>query len=163
MQYLEALAEYEPGPLPAVFLGGGITGCPDWQREVVTLLADLPLVILNPRRADFPIGDPAAAPKQIEWEYRHLRKADAVLFWFPRETLCPITLYELGAWSVYHDERGQKPLFVGVHPDYERRQDVEIQTRLARPEVTVVHQVSDLAGCVRRWHASLSGCNQPGR
>src|SRR4051794_36586929 len=116
MQLVEALAEYEPGPLPAVFLGGGISGCPDWQSEVATLLADLPLVLLNPRRPDFPMGDPAAAPKQIEWEYRHLRKADAILFWFPCETLCPIALYELGAWSVYQDHRGQRSLFVGVHP-----------------------------------------------
>src|SRR5262245_576843 len=121
MQHIQALAEYEPGPLPAVFLGGGISGCPDWQHEVVGLLAHLPLVLLNPRRANCLMGDPAAAPRQIEWEYRHLRKADALLFWFPCETLCPIALYERGAWSVYSDERGQRPLFVGVHPNYERR------------------------------------------
>src|SRR5262245_44428843 len=123
MQHLQALAEYEPGPLPAVFLAGGISGCPDWQREVVALLDDLPLVLLNPRRADFPLNDPAAAPAQIAWEYRHLRKADAILFWFPCETVCPIALYELGAWSVYEDQRGRRPLFVGVHPDYPRRPD----------------------------------------
>ncbi len=157
MQYVEALSEYEPGDLPAVFLGGGITGCPDWQAEMVRLLADLPVVLLNPRRASFPINDPTAAPQQVEWEFRHLRKADGILFWFPREALCPITLYELGAWSVYHDERGQRPLFVGVDEQYQRRQDVEIQTKLARPDVAVVYRLADLAGCVRRWLESLRG------
>jgi hypothetical protein len=146
MQYVEALNEYEPGPLAAVFLAGGISGCPDWQREAVALLREERVVLLNPRRAAFPIGDPEAGPKQIEWEHRHLRKANAVLFWFPRETLCPIALYELGAWSM-----PAKPLFVGAHSDYPRRLDVEVQTRLARPDVRVVDNLTDLAERVRRW------------
>ena len=146
MEYVEALDEYDPGLLPAVFLAGGISGCPDWQREVVGLLRDEPVVLLNPRRAAFPIGDPAAGLKQIEWEYRHLRKADAILFWFPRETLCPIALYELGAWSMT-----AKPLFVGTDPDYPRRLDVEVQTRLARQDVRVVHNLTDLAERVLCW------------
>src|SRR5262249_48527274 len=115
---IEALSEYQPASLPAIFLAGGITGCPNWQQEIVSLLGDLPVVLLNPRRANFPIDDPAAASQQIEWEHRHLRKADAILFWFPCETLCPITLYELGGWSMYRDHRGPRPLFVGVHPQY---------------------------------------------
>jgi hypothetical protein len=146
LRYVEALEEFEPGTLPAVFLAGGITGCPDWQREVVALLQDESVVLLNPRRAAFPIGDPQAGPRQIEWEHGHLRRANAILFWFPQETLCPIALYELGAWSMTG-----KPLFVGVHPHYPRRPDVEVQTRLARPDVPVVYSVPDLAEQVRRW------------
>jgi hypothetical protein len=38
MQHIEALTEYEPGPLPAVFLAGGITGRPDWRQQIVTQL-----------------------------------------------------------------------------------------------------------------------------
>jgi nucleoside 2-deoxyribosyltransferase-like protein len=157
MQYIGALTEYEPDSRPAVFLAGGITGCVEWQKEIVVRLNDLPVVLLNPRRANFPIDDPTAAPQQIEWEHRHLHKADAITFWFPCETLCPITLYELGAWSVYRDERGPRPLFVGVHPEYQRRQDVEIQTRLVRPEVEIVYSLTDLAECVKRWVPSLRG------
>jgi hypothetical protein len=151
MEHIQALAEYEGGALPAIFLAGGITGCPTWQNEMVSLLDGLPVVLLNPRRDHFPIDDPTAATTQIEWEHRHLRKADAVLFWFPCDTLCPITLYELGAWSVRRDEQGLKPLFVGVHPQYPRRQDVEIQTRLARPEVVIRYQLPNLADAVRQW------------
>jgi hypothetical protein len=113
--YIEALAEY-PTPGPSLFLSGGITGCQPWQRPIADRLMDLPLTILNPRRANFPINDPDAAVEQIEWEHRHLRRATAVLFWSPPETLCPITLYELGAWSMT-----SKPLFVGAHPKYQRR------------------------------------------
>lgn len=139
-----------PGPGPGLFLAGGITGTVDWQAEVIARLADLPLVLLNPRRTNFPIHDPAAAEAQIGWEYRHLRRAAAVLFWFPPETLCPIALFELGGRTLVPDQ----PLFVGTHPGYARRADVVIQLRLARPEVEVVSDPAALADQVRAWHAA---------
>ena len=97
----------------SLFLAGGITGCENWQQNVRRYLKDVPIVIFNPRRKDFPINDPSAAQVQIEWEYEHLRKASMILFWFPYETLCPIVLYELGAWSMT-----DKKIFVGIHPLY---------------------------------------------
>lgn len=138
----------------SIFLGGGISGCPDWHAELVRLLAETCLVLVNPRRQDFPIDDPTASRAQIEWEHEHLRKADAILFWFPCETLCPITLYELGAWSMT-----SKPLFVGVHPSYARRIDVEIQTRLARPDIEVVGSVEVLAAQVSEWAVSRTSAS----
>jgi hypothetical protein len=132
-------------PAPrSVFLAGGITGCPDWQSELIEMVGDTKLTLLNPRRPMFPMGDPNAAVEQIAWEYRHLRKADVVLFWFPKETLCPIVLYELGAWSMT-----DKPLLLGIHPDYQRRRDVEIQTQLARRDVEPVYSLTKLAELVR--------------
>lgn len=130
----------------SVFLAGGITGCPDWQQVMVEWLAKTDLILINPRRADFPIHDPNAAREQITWEHRHLRGVDAILFWFPCETICPIVLYELGAWSMM-----SKPIFVGVHPDYSRRQDVEIQTALARPGLVVTYSLNGLAAQVIEW------------
>lgn len=146
MQYIEALTKFEPDGKPSLFLAGGISGCPDWQSDVVSLLRHEPVTILNPRRTDFPIHDPSAASQQIMWEHQHLRMAEAILFWFPRETLVPIGLYELGAWSMT-----KKPLFIGVHPQYPRRQDVELQTKLARPDVPIVLSLPDLAKEVSKW------------
>jgi hypothetical protein len=142
MRYVEAPTEYE-GADPSVFLAGGITGCGNWQARVVELLAGANLVLINPRRRDFPIGDPSSADAQIRWEFRHLRRAAGRLFWFPSATLCPIALYELGAWSMRPG-----PLFVGVDPAYARRVDVEVQTKLARPDVAVVYSLEDLAAQV---------------
>lgn len=119
MHYIEAPQSYH-GNEPSIFLAGGITDCPDWQKDVVDLLQDVPLVILNPRRAHF-FSDDATAREQITWEHTFLRKATAISFWFPEETLCPITLYELGAWSMT-----SKKLFLGAHPHYQRRQDLQI-------------------------------------
>ena len=144
MIYIESPNELkDKGRGKAIFLAGGISNCPDWQQEMRYLLRDTDLVLLNPRRADFPIDDPSAADAQITWEHNNLRKADAILFWFPCETLCPIVLYELGAWSMT-----TKPLFVGVHSNYARYQDVEIQTRLVRPDVQICHSLVDLARMV---------------
>lgn len=147
--YVEAPAEYD-GPGPSLFLAGGITGTFDWQADLVARLADLPLALLNPRRRNFPMDDPAAAGAQIAWEYRHLRRAAAVLFWFPPETLCPIALFELGGRT----QVCAQALFVGTHPDYQRRRDVEIQLGLARPEVAVVSDPAALADQVRAWCAA---------
>ena len=53
--------------------------------------------------------------------------------------------------SVGHEK---KPLFVGVHPDYARRADVEIQLALQRPDVTVVSSLEELAQQVVQWSES---------
>src|SRR6478736_102537 len=95
-----------PNPHPRrsdVFLGGGISGCPDWQSSVIYLLTDTPGVLLNPRRKGEFTED--IAGEQIEWEYKALRTADTVFFWFPQETLCPITLFELGVFTQRKDVR----------------------------------------------------------
>jgi hypothetical protein len=139
-RYIEAPRTYVATglPEPLVFLAGGITGCLDWQSEVVRELQPLgekakvewPCTILNPRRAKFPMSDPSAAEEQIMWEFMGLRLAHIVVFWFAAETVQPIVLYELGAtlerWS--HDHRQQ--IVIGMDPKYQRRQDVEIQSLL---------------------------------
>lgn len=144
MRYLECPERLDQDE-NSVFLAGGISGCADWQAEMVELLRDIDYTILNPRRKNFPMDDASAAQTQITWEYDHLRKAEKILFWFSPETLNPVVLYELGAWSMT-----EKPLFVGVHPDYQRRRDVEIQTALARPDVQIVYSLADLAAQVKR-------------
>lgn len=145
-RYFEAPIEYTDNRR-SIFLAGGITGCPDWQQKMADwLLRRTELVVLNPRRANFPIGDPSAALEQIGWEHDHLRRADLILFWFSPETLCPIVLYELGAWSMT-----DKPIFVGVDPDYQRRQDVEIQTSLVRPEIEIVYSLFALMSQIERF------------
>lgn len=153
--YQEALAyEYDETYYqrkPFLFLAGGITGCPDWQAQVTEALLDPTEehgTILNPRQKDFPIEDPNAARDQIEWEYRNLAAADLILFWFPEEQIQPIALFELGRWSA---PRTSTPIVVGAHPNYPRRQDIEIQLELARPGLEVhrtleetIHAVIDI-------------------
>lgn len=140
MTYVEAPNAGPAGSTPSIFLAGGITGCKNWQSDVVNDLSDIEdLVIYNPRRENFPIHDPNAAAAQIKWEFDYLRKASMISFWFCKETMCPIVLYELG----FHNN-SPKPLVVGMDPEYQRRQDVEIQTKLVRPEIKIVYSLGDL-------------------
>ncbi|MEO7716659.1 MAG: nucleoside 2-deoxyribosyltransferase domain-containing protein [Capsulimonas sp.] len=127
-------------PERALFLAGGVTGCPDWQSEMIQRLSHTCWTLLNPRHARYFEDLDWSAEQQIAWEFEHLRLAEAVLFWFPCETVCPITLFELGAWSMTG-----KSIFVGVHPEYSRREDIDVQMRLLRPELRVVLNLTDLA------------------
>lgn len=141
MKYIECPEIYEKKSDSelSIFLAGGITGCPNWQQDIVGHLSGTDLTLLNPRRKNFPIDDSNASMEQISWEYHHLRKADIILFWFPKESDCPIALYELGAWS-----NTTKPLFIGMHPDYPRRIDVEVQVSLVRPEFAFHYTIKSL-------------------
>ncbi|MEW6210443.1 MAG: nucleoside 2-deoxyribosyltransferase domain-containing protein [Acidobacteriota bacterium] len=152
MRYIECPDERPlSGGERGLFLAGGITDCPDWQSRMVDELSATRWTLLNPRRKSFAIDDPVAAEFQIRWEHARLREASDILFWFPQEAICPIALYELGAWSMT-----AKPLFVGVHPLYPRRRDVEIQTALARPDVRIVYSLDELARIVKS-HADTTG------
>ncbi|MBT6762033.1 hypothetical protein HOA92_03265 [archaeon] len=149
MEYIEAPTKYQGNTgtgMKSIFLAGGITNCYDWQSDICDLLQNEEVTLLNPRRKRFPIDDPRESMTQIRWEYDQMRKADAISFWFSKETLNPIVLYELGAHSMT-----DKPLFVGVDPEYLRKSDVEIQTALARPEIKVVYDLNELAEQVKEW------------
>lgn len=123
----------------SIFMAGGISNCENWRAELVELLRHTGVTLYNPRRENFDMSDPSAAYEQIKWEYTRMKVSDEILFWFPCETLCPITLYELGRHSY------EKKIYVGMHPAYQRRQDVEIQMSLARPSLRIVYNLQDLA------------------
>lgn len=145
MIYVEApkMIDVSPSTL-SLFIAGSISGAPNWQSTLIDQVKDLDIVIYNPRRSGVLL--PSSEEKnQITWEHTMLRRASIISFWFAKETLAPITLYELGAWSMR-----DKPLIIGTHPEYERRADVEIQTLLVRPEITVFNNLEDVGRGIRR-------------
>ncbi len=145
MKYIECPSEYE-GVFDSkkLFLAGGISNCPDWQSKIVTLLKDSDYTILNPRRKNFGLTD---SKTQIEWEFKYLARSNYILFWFPEETLCPITLFEYGKeLGRYSDMDGINcTLFVGCHPNYKRKIDLEIQTNLVDESIKIVNSLEELA------------------
>jgi hypothetical protein len=136
MKYIEAPALFDrqlPAP-PAIFLAGGITGCPNWQAEATHMLAEEDVTVLNPFRANFPIEDPNASSEQVHWEFHAMEAADGVLFWFPASGAIPqpIALYELGRCAALN-----RPMAVGADPGYCRQADVVYQMQHARPDIKV--------------------------
>jgi len=145
MKYIQCPEIYQ-GKEKSLFLAGGISNCPVWQKKLIELLKETSLVLFNPRRKENLIYDLELEKEQIGWEFSNLKKSSAVSFWFPKETVCPITLYELGK-----EVHSKKPIFVGVHPEYPRKRDIEIQLKLVRPEIKIVYSLEDLAEQIKEW------------
>lgn len=90
-------------PKRRVFLAGSIEmgRAVDWQAMVTQGLADLEVLICNPRRAAWDASWPQSidfAPfrEQVEWELEGLERAHLILFYFAPDTKAPISLLELG-------------------------------------------------------------------
>lgn len=117
--------------IPDIFLAGGVTYSPDWQKEALEMLVDTDLVVANPRRDEIvsAVGD--TVRRQIIWEFENLKSAKVVLFWFPNaETI--ITFLELGK------ELARKSrIVVGTDPNYNRRFDIETQVHLELPRAVI--------------------------
>ena len=152
MKYIEApnynLEIARLNPMDNLFLAGSITGAQDWQKEMafkkhtilglkeslhsnVRELMSTSLIdhfnVFNPRRANFDVSNPAVEKEQITWEYHCIHQCKYILFWFAPETLAPITLFELGSALNTHEH---KNIFIGIDPEYKRKNDVIIQTSL---------------------------------
>ena len=133
MKYIEAPTRFdEVTDLPTIFFGGGITNCKDWQRDLVEEIEHLDCVVYNPRRKSFDIKDPTQSEIQIRWEYNYLNAADIVIFYFSSETLCPITLFELGARLEANQSGHNQSIYIYCEPEYQRKFDVEYQIKLAQ-------------------------------
>ena len=158
MDYLEAPEYLDYYPSPSIFLGGGITGCPDWQTKLVDLLKDESNgILMNPRRKNFDIKNPNVTQEQITWEFKHLWEAECVVFWFCKETIQPIVLLELGARLAHHylakdsRELTVPKILIGIEKGYPREQDVIVQTELAFGATPVISDsLEHLAGRIKK-------------
>ena len=72
-----------------------------------------------------------------------------ILYWFSRGSLNPISLYELG---LHGNSQLKTKIFIGIDPEYERKLDVVIQTRLSRPEIEIVYSLDELADQIIKYY-----------
>lgn len=118
-----------------VFLAGGISGCRDWQQEVINNLFqmigkdDSQVVVYNPRQKDFNINDLDATEDQITWEFQYLNEVDIFSMYFVGgDQIQPICLYELGRYT--RNTFGPEQV-ISIEKDYIRERDVAVQVSLA--------------------------------
>ena len=146
---------YEPHDKDvSVFLAGGITNCPNWQKKVIETIKNTysivtdSLVLFNPRRDNFPIHDKSAASQQIEWEFDMIEKCNVFSMYFSSgESDQPICMYELGRnilrMQMRYPADWQDRIIVSVEDGYHRIQDVLIQTELAtNGKIPINHMVN---------------------
>lgn len=137
--YIDFLDLRRKSSKPDLFLAGSISGARNWQADAAKELQEY-YNIFNPRRENFNSLIPGVEDEQITWEHYYLENIDNILFYFSDETVAPITLFEYGCYLELKDEFQwhKKNLFVAVHPEYPRKNNVIIQTRLRRPR-QIVH------------------------
>lgn len=136
-----------------VFLAGGITKCVDWQNQFINLAEEKSnneanILFINPRYSDYSYTEEKER-LQVIWEAKYMDMADAVLFWFTPPTLNPITLFELGKFI-----NTSKKLFIGIHPNYEKKNNVLSQMfyhqslRESIPTTSIFEELSALDSAV---------------
>lgn len=155
MRVITAPEVYIPEPNDIkVFLAGGITGCYNWQSDVIKKLHLYDgldrLVVFNPRRDNFPIDDPDAAPQQIKWEFTALEQMDIFSMYFDGgESLQPICQYELGRYICRMQMRfpadWEDRIIVNTNRNYKRKLDVKYQTYLISRHIDVCEVTDALA------------------
>ena len=115
---------FEP---PAIFLAGSIEmdRAERWQDRLQDELADLNVLILNPRRDEWDASwrqeaDEPQFREQVEWELAGQERCDLIVFYFAPETRSPITLLELGLAA------GRKRALVFCPEGFWRKGNVDI-------------------------------------
>ena len=133
MNYIEAPYPYDLDHRleTSIFLGGGITNCKNWQSDILNQLNRLTCkyTVFNPRREDWSMTqDGDESVKQIAWEFKYIHSVDIVIFYFSEETLCPITLFELGS-AMGRNEHKTSPqqILVYCEENYGQKFDVQVQ------------------------------------
>lgn len=139
-----------PSAIPVqLFLAGSIEmgAAEDWQTKIASLLDDLDITIMNPRRDDWDnswkqsIDDPNFRG-QVEWELTCLDKADVIALYFDPETKAPISLLEFGL----HARSGK--LAIACPKGFYRRGNIEVTAN--RYNVPLVETIEELAEEVRK-------------
>jgi hypothetical protein len=132
----------------SLFLAGSIEmGLAEpWQAALEQSLADLPVVILNPRRDEWDSSweqsiDNPPFRQQVEWELEAQERASLIAMYFAPATKAPITLMELGLFA-----RSGK-LLVCCPVGFWRRGNVEVVC--ARYGVPLVAELPQLVQGVR--------------
>jgi hypothetical protein len=140
----------------SLFLAGSIDLglAENWQQKMEESLADLPIVILNPRRNAWDasweqsIKNPQFR-EQVEWELEAQERANLIVMYFAPATKAPITLLELGLFA-----RSGK-VFVCCPLGYWRRGNIEIVC--ARYGISLFNDLESLVDQTRSI-ISLSHC-----
>jgi len=150
LKILEAPSKLKSLNKIKLFLAGGISNCPNWQNEIIEKIKSekYPQTknmfehtdIFNPRRKKMSKKISRNKLKeQIIWEHNKLKESNIILFWFSKGSLNPITLFEYGKYLPT-----AMRLVVGIDPEYERKDDVIIQTRVIRTSQKINNSLEDL-------------------
>lgn len=115
------------GTKKSIFLAGSIDNgeSEDWQSRVESLLDDLDILILNPRRDAWDSTweqsiENEKFKEQVEWELDGLDGVDQIFLYFSPTSKSPISLLELGLYA------SSKKITIVCPQGFWRRGNIEI-------------------------------------
>ena len=133
------------------FMAGGLQLC-DWHDEFLSFFQepDYPasnLVIYNPRRDNFDLSDSNMICEQIKWEFKYLnvylnRPYIFSMYFDDSKSSQPICFYELGRYLALLEKCEWDSVVISCHPNFSRKLDVMMQTKLATKGKMRVHELS---------------------
>lgn len=149
-----------------VFLAGGITKCPNWQKDVIFYLqldvnlVGIDIALFNPRRESFNVNNLKDAYEQVAWEFNNLEQCDIFSMYFCKsDSVQPICLYELGRNIPIMQQRfpdsWQNRIVLSVESGYSRWFDVDYQTYLAVHRFQFSNQILANTMSTPREHAVM--------
>lgn len=135
-----------------LFLAGPIQGADDWHQKVISDLADLDIVIANPKRES---QENFNYSNQVDWESKYLAKADVIMFWLPNATddivgrsYAQTTRFELSEWLAKSNyNRDYSKIVLGIAEGFHGKR--YIQKRLENTNVPVYDNYEDTIKHVR--------------
>jgi len=134
--------------MPSVFFADSIEmgRAEDWQSRITSALADLDVIILNPRRDEWDATwrqsiDNAKFREQVDWELDAQARATVIAMYFAPSTQAPISLLELGLFA------SSGKLIVCCPDGYWRKGNVEIVC--VRYSIPLVDDLDALAATAR--------------
>ena len=128
------------------FLAGGST---DWRQKLTDSMTSdqfYHAIVVDPFDKNY------KPEVNTAWEFKSMQKVDCVVFWFPKESLYPISLFELGV--VCRDSL--KGLIVGMDLEYAKREIIIEQLKLFRPDVNVVSSLPEVMGQMEKFVESYN-------
>lgn len=134
---------------PSIIIYGIIPRAEDtkWQDLLEMTLSDLPIAILDPRRADWDSTwvEDISFPKfkeQVEWEMDYAPISDVIVFYFGGQTEAPISLLELGMYA------GSGKCVVLCENSFKKKGNVQMVC--ARYEIPLFNKFEELDVEIRR-------------
>lgn len=140
---VKAPGKYEGVSKYSIFLAGAIDQgqAIDWQKKVSRALADLDVLILNPRRDDWDASweqtaDNPEFRQQVEWELKAQEDASMVIFVFTKDSKAPITFLEFGLFGP------RKDAMVCAEEGFYRQGNLDIVCE--RYDIPVYHDLDEM-------------------
>ena len=138
----------------SLFLAGGSTKWRETVEHTLECNEDFhSVVILDPYDENY------STLPNTAWEAQMMKKADCIVFWFTKESVCPVSLFELG----YALRDHTKDIIIGVEPGYPKEDELDAQLITLCPKLVPFSSLEQLTRAIELYVEDTSNGEDAGR